>query len=96
MRAVLHQDLTALAKCLIPLDDRDRRAYADLQIKLATSADRYRKKFGKSHPMYGNGTLASCCVGGGKDEPRIDDNAYAECLIHSLEAILAFRRKTMC
>ncbi|MDR6266271.1 hypothetical protein GGE09_003287 [Roseobacter sp. N2S] len=95
MRAVLHQDVVALARCLLPLAPADRRRFADLQIVLSNQADVFRAEFGRIHPFFGNGTLMSCCSGHQQDaERRIDDPDYADCMIKALEAILAFRSNT--
>lgn len=92
MRAVLHQDVVALARCLLPLAPEDRRTFADLQITLSDQADTYRNDFGRAHPFFGNGTLMSCCNGQRQDaERRIDNLDYADCMIKALEAIVAFR-----
>ncbi len=94
MRAVLHQDLIALAGCLLRIPPPERPSFANLQIKLADAADRYRARTGRVHPIFGNGTLASSCVRvPNAAERRLDDTDYADCMIKALEAIVAFRRK---
>lgn len=91
MRAVLHQDVVALARCLLLLAPADRRKFADLQISLTDQADVYRTESGRVHPFFGNGTLMSCCNGHQQDaERRVDDPDYADCMIKALEAIVAF------
>lgn len=92
MRAVLHQDIVSLATSLLAQPTAERSAFAALQLKLTDAADRYRKRFGKAHALYGNGTLSSCCAKMPKElERRLDDAEYAECLIKALEAVVAFR-----
>ena len=92
MRAVLHQDVVALARCLLLLAPADRRNFADLQIALSDQADVYRNESGRAHQFFGNGTLMSCCKGHRQDaERRVDDPDYADCMIKALEAIVAFR-----
>ena len=93
MRAVLHQDIVSLARCLLALPRKERRPFADLQVKLTDAADRYRVRFGRAHALYGNGTLASCCSQNESvSERRLDDPDYADCMIQALEAVVSFRK----
>jgi hypothetical protein len=92
MRAVLHRDIVALAKCLLALPCQQRASFATLQLQLAHAADCYRIRFGKVHEIYGNGTLGSCCAKAPYQSERpLDDPDYVDCMIKALEAAVAFR-----
>ncbi|GGA22899.1 DUF7742 family protein [Neptunicoccus cionae] len=92
MRAVLHQDIVALACCLLALPSAQRKCAARRIVAFTARADRYRKCKGRAHPLYGNGTLQSCCQSVPKaQERRLDDPDYGDCLIRALETVLAFR-----
>jgi hypothetical protein len=92
MRAVLHQDIVALAGSLVPVEPTQRHHLAELLIKLTDLADRHRIKCGYAHPLFGNGTLLSGCAQMSKPaERRLDDLDYADCMIKALEAVVAFR-----
>jgi len=94
MRAVLHQDIVSLAKCLLVQPRCKRRNFAALQVRLTHAADRYRIRFGKAHTLYGDGTLMSCCAKlPSRPERRLDDVEYADCVIKALEAVLHFRKQ---
>lgn len=96
MRAVLHQDIVALARCLLVLPTSERGRAARHMVALTSRADCFRMQEGRVHPLYGNGTLSSCCQSAPKAaERRLDDPDYGECLIRALEAVLAFRAGTV-
>ncbi|WP_069299646.1 hypothetical protein [Neptunicoccus sediminis] len=95
MRAVLHQDIVALACCLLVLPASEQGRAARRLVALTARADCYRTREGRVHPLYGNGTLSSCCQSVPKAaERRLDDPDYGACLIRALEAVLAFRAGT--
>ncbi|MDJ0821451.1 MAG: hypothetical protein QNJ09_06525 [Paracoccaceae bacterium] len=81
-------DLTLAARYLltVPLGARWRAA-RDLMAR-ADAADRYRRRFGRAHPDWGNGTLrAAAAKRDLPPEPRVDDPVYCDCLILVLEAL---------
>ncbi|MBR9863103.1 MAG: hypothetical protein GYB24_06645 [Rhodobacteraceae bacterium] len=92
MRAVLHQDIVALACCLRALPATARKRAARKIVDRTARADCYRLRTGRVHPFYGNGTLQSFCQSLPKlCEGRLDDPDYADCLIRALKAVRAFR-----
>ncbi len=82
MRPVMHGDLTAAARHLLTLPDSLRASSCAQLITQADAADRYRKRFGRAHPAWGNGTLmASARRQPLPREPHLHDADYAACLI---------------
>ena len=93
MRPVLHGDLTALARHLLILPPPARRHACARIIAEADAADRYRKRFGRLHPKWGNGTLMAAARRRVlANEPPLHHEDYARCLILVLGA-LAERRQ---
>ena len=89
---MLHQDVVALARAMLTVPNASRAGFAEMIVQLSHAADRHRKNTFKAHPIFGDGTLASCCSGYPKaPERRLDDPDYGECLITALETIVNFR-----
>lgn len=57
MRAILHSDIAALARVLAA--QRGARHDADIlrYLDQAHAADKYRKRYRRAHPIWGNGAL---------------------------------------
>jgi hypothetical protein len=70
-----------------------RRAILSLLVK-ADAADRFRKRFGRAHPIWGNGSLMAVALGvdSGRDEPFLSDTDYLEAMAAVLDAVLDWRR----
>lgn len=88
MRAVHLTDLNIAARTLLALAP-DQRAGAIARLLIcAHIADKYRKKTGRAHALYGNGTLGAACQSHPKRRmPDRCDPAYLECfriVIHAL------------
>lgn len=81
MRPVLHGDAVAAARRLLLLPEAARRPELDRMLARAEAADRYRKRFGRAHPQWGNGTLMGLAQHGGLPrEPGLGRGAYCRCL----------------
>ena len=90
MRPVMHGDLTALARHLLILPPPRRPAACARLMAQADAADRYRKRFGRAHPAWGNGTLmARALATAPPPEPRLQDPDYAACLALVLTQLAA-------
>lgn len=57
MRPVLAGDVFALAHALLPLTGRMRQTTCIRMLQEADWADKYRKRYGGLHPVWGNGSL---------------------------------------
>ncbi|MFW2543535.1 hypothetical protein ACN2XU_12890 [Primorskyibacter sp. 2E107] len=66
-----------------------RDSLARRLVAQAEAADRYRKRMGKAHPFWGNGTLMAAALGRGQipKERRLDDPEYADCFVCVLDAL---------
>lgn len=92
MRAVLHQDVVALARCLMLVPESGRRGFARRKILLADLADRHRRARGRAHPLFGDGTLSAVLTGLPRARQRPMDQAlYGSCFQAALAEVLAFR-----
>lgn len=93
MRPVLTGDVSAAARALLSVPQAARAALAERLVAQAEAADRYRKRLGKAHPFWGNGTLMAAALGRGSLPPerRMDDRDYAECFVLVLETLMGRR-----
>jgi len=92
MRRVLHQDIVALARCLLRVGVAQRTQYARRCVQVAGLGDRWRQRTGKAHPLFGDGTLQSACARLPKAaEGYPDEPEYAACLVTALESVIACR-----
>lgn len=92
MRPLLHGDLTSAARHLLRLPAAERPAVCAQLIAQADAADRYRKRFGRAHPRWGNGTLmAAARTVSLPAEPPLHHAEYAYCLILVLCTVLHHR-----
>ena len=67
MRPVLHGDIVAAARALYRLESTARGAELDRMFRHAAWADTYRKRTGRVHPVWGDGSLMAVALG--RDAP---------------------------
>lgn len=92
MRPVLHGDMTAAARALLSLPDGARRGAFDRMLLEAEAADKYRKKLGIAHPVWGNGSLmAAANTRPQAPEPFLDNVEYCGILALAFDRLLAWR-----
>ena len=88
MRPAMHGDLTALARHLLTLPPPDRPAACARLLDQADAADRFRKRLGRAHATWGNGTLMARAMALPQHpEPGLQDPDYAACLILALATL---------
>lgn len=82
MRPVQLADIEVAARSLWPLHDHAaRQARVRSILTEARIADKYRKRMGKPHPHFGNGTLMSAATGFAiAPRPSRCDRDYLACL----------------
>jgi len=81
MRRVLHGDLVHLGRVLLTCPPQERAITCRRAIAQAQAADTYRRRFGRRHPEYGDGSLAAWAMRFPRPpEPPLDDPEYAACL----------------
>ncbi len=61
----------------------------------AHAADQYRKRFGRLHPVWGNGSLAAALSGEGRlpPEPFLSQTLFLEATAEAINAILEWRKR---
>ncbi|MEX5729273.1 hypothetical protein Ga0609869_002626 [Rhodovulum iodosum] len=92
MRPVLHGDAVAAALALMPLPEAARAGAITAMLARAGAADAYRKRFGRSHPRWGDGSLMALARGRPlPPEPALDDAGYCRCLSLVFAAIAEWR-----
>ncbi len=91
MRPVLYGDIRAAALVLLGLPEVARETAIRRLLKQASAADAYRKRYGRAHPFWGNGSLMSAAGMSGRSEPFLDDPEYCECLSTVFQAIVDWR-----
>jgi hypothetical protein len=57
MRPVMIGDLLAAARALMPVPPPDRKLVWDQMISQTIAADKFRKRLGRNHPTWGDGSL---------------------------------------
>lgn len=92
MRPVLHGDVTAAARALMPLSEKARPAALRGMLARAGAADAFRKRFGRAHPDWGNGSLMAVALRGVRGpEPFLDTPDYCRCLALVFEELVKWR-----
>ncbi len=92
MRPVLHGDVVAAARVLLRVPEAGRRALMRQLLEQASVADRFRKRLGRGHPVWGNGSLMAVAMGRPMmREPFLDDPDYCRCLVVVLKTLILWR-----
>ena len=91
MRAATHGDVVVAARALLGLPPSHWNGELVRWLQLADWADRFRKRTGRVHPFWGNGTLMSAVMalrGPAGGEPALSDPAYLEAFATVIEALV--------
>lgn len=91
MRAATPGDVVAAARALHRLPSAIRAERLRAWITRADWADRYRKRTGRAHPLWGNGTLMSAVMhlsAAPGREPDLSDRDYLEALALVLDHLI--------
>lgn len=92
MRQILHGDLTAAARVLRTVAPAAREGLLLRMIAEAEVADRYRRRLGRVHPRFGDGSLMAAALRRRpRPEPFLSDSDYLCCLGQVIAALLARR-----
>jgi len=94
MRTITHGDVTAAARAIRDLPADAGKSSVRTFLERADAADRFRKRFGRAHPMWGNGSLMACVLfcGGPSDEPVPSDASYLDAMATVIEEIIRWRQ----
>lgn len=94
MRPLGYLDMTVAARVLLALPPSTRAAALLQMLDQAHAADRYRRRLGRAHPDWGNGTLAAVArTRHPEPEPHFSDSGYLECLGQVIAVLLVWRRR---
>ena len=89
MRAILHSDVRAATRVLLAVPPALRRSLCQRMMREAHWADGYVKRIGKTHSLWGNGTLrASANTRRLGPEPAVGAQEYAHCLAIVLDLVM--------
>ena len=93
MRPVLHSDVVAAARALYPLETDARATALNSHFRRAAWADAFRKRTGRMHPVWGDGSLMAVALGQDTPpEPPLSDSVFCDCLAQVFEGLVAWRR----
>jgi hypothetical protein len=92
MRPVLQGDVSAAAQAVLRLPEAARAGTLRLMMSRAAAADAYRKRFGRAHPLWGNGSLMALARRGPlPPAPSLSDNEFCRCLALVFETLIDWR-----
>ncbi|MEM8576242.1 MAG: hypothetical protein AAGF60_00170 [Pseudomonadota bacterium] len=94
MRPLAHIDLTDAARALLAQPAPHRPDLCARMIREADWADRYRRRLGRLHDLWGDGTLSAAARQRQRaPERRLSDRDYCTCLEMVLHAVLTHQRR---
>lgn len=89
MRPVVHGDVVAAARVLWNSPDADHARLLARLLNEARWADAWRKRTGRAHPLWGDGTLmAAALMRRPGPEPSLADSRWLRCLATVLEGLV--------
>tara|TARA_R110002110_G_scaffold194901_20_gene404124 strand:- start:1175 stop:1465 length:291 start_codon:yes stop_codon:yes gene_type:complete len=89
MRRVLGSDVTAAARALRAVPSERRAALCARLFQEADWADRYTRRLGRVHVLWGNGTLmAAACARRLAAEQDFADTEYCDCFHMVISALV--------
>ena len=92
MRPLLHGDVSDAARALLAAPPAARERLCRRMIVEAEAADAYRRRTGRVHPLWGNGSLMAAARRRAlADEPGFDDADYCSCFEMVLRALILHR-----
>lgn len=94
MRPLLPGDLDCAVAVVMAQPPEARAGVAARLLAQADLADRYRKRLGRAHPVYGTGSLMSAALGWSfPSNGRLYDSSYCSALIVVLSAVQEWRAR---
>lgn len=93
MRQILMGDIVAVARSLMDVPPQMQASAANTMFYRAHVADKFMKRTGVPHPVWGNGSLLACAASGpSKAEPFPNNLAYLSSLGLVIEELIAWKR----
>lgn len=95
MRTITQIDVHFAARYLWNLPQMHWKSAIVKALGCAHAADNYRKRFGRLHPTWGNGTLAAAVASAGPlaAEKFLSDQRFLEATQEAIHQILEWRRR---
>lgn len=90
MRPVLPSDVEAAARALRPLPEAVRAAWLRRILAQTQAADAYRKRFGRAHALWGDGSLSGR-LGPSAGAPDLRDPLWCRCMAQVLDILADWR-----
>ena len=88
MRPVTLADIEAATQAVMAAGEEARQTFAATLLSQARRADRYRRKSGRAHPRFGDGTLLSAALCHPRAaRPACFDAGWLDALAHVLRAL---------
>lgn len=92
MRPVLQGDVIAAAQAVLRLPGGKRAGALRRMMDRAAAADSYRKRFGRAHPLWGNGSLMAVARRRAlPPAPPLSDREFCRCLALVYETLIDWR-----
>jgi len=93
LRTITHGDVAAAAHAIAAVPAVRRAEILHRLLDKADAADRFRRRHGRAHPLWGNGTLMAAALPlvPASAEPFAGERAYLECLGQVIEALLLWK-----
>ncbi|MCB2128999.1 MAG: hypothetical protein KDE03_07950 [Rhodobacteraceae bacterium] len=93
MRTITHADVVRVARSVMRVPEPCVRAEISRYLAQAHAADLYRKRFGRIHPFWGNGSLGGAVphLPAGCMEHSLSSPAYLRAIASVIEAVLDWR-----
>ena len=86
----MHGDVVAVARVLYALPDVSRPGALKRLMCKAGWADAFRRRTGRAHPVWGDGSLMTAALAATPPpEPKLDDPVYCACLAMVFEGLVA-------
>jgi len=90
MRPVLHSDMIAAARAVLAVPEEARPDFCLQIMREAETADKFVRRLGKLHPLWGNGTLMGAARAHGMaPEETFGDLAYCRAFQTVLCGVMA-------
>lgn len=95
MRTITHGDVTTAARAVRGLPVAAQRRMVLRFLDRAHAADLFRKRIGRAHPFWGNGSLMGAVLSDVRamPEPFLSDTSYLEALALVIDMVLDRRRR---
>lgn len=93
MRTVTHGDVVTAARAVRHLSPEAQRGEIMRLLDHAHAADLFRKRTGKPHPFWGNGSLHGAISQIHPAEPFLSDKGYLEAMAAVIETLLDWKRR---